>query len=202
MNPDEVIDVIKKSGLRGRGGAGFPTGKKWELTKANESDQKYVVCNADEGDPGAFMDRSILEGDPHSVLEAMAIAGFAIGANKGFIYVRAEYPIAVTRLQIAIDQARDYGILGKNIFGTGFNFDIEIRLGAGAFVCGEETALLESIEGKRRSTSCKATISCRGRFMGKANSYKQCRNICKYCSDNSKRCRMVFFNRNRKIKRN
>ena len=174
MKPDEVIDVIKKSGLRGRGGAGFPTGKKWELTKANESDQKYVVCNADEGDPGAFMDRSILEGDPHSVLEAMEIAGYTIGANKGFIYVRAEYPIAVTRLQIAIDQARDYGILGKNIFGTGFDFDIEIRLGAGAFVCGEETALLESIEGKRRSTSCKTSISCRGRFMGKTNSYKQC----------------------------
>ena len=169
MKPDEVIDVIKKSGLRGRGGAGFPTGKKWELTKANESDQKYVVCNADEGDPGAFMDRSILEGDPHSVLEAMEIAGYTIGANKGFIYVRAEYPIAVTRLQIAIDQARDYGILGKNIFGTGFHFDIEIRLGAGAFVCGEETALLESIEGKRRSTSCKTSISCRGRFMGKTN---------------------------------
>lgn len=174
MKPDEVIDVIKKSGLRGRGGAGFPTGKKWELTKANESDQKYVVCNADEGDPGAFMDRSILEGDPHSVLEAMEIAGYTIGANKGFIYVRAEYPIAVTRLQIAIDQARDYGILGKNIFGTGFDFDIEIRLGAGAFVCGEETALLESIEGKRRSTSCKTSISCREWTLGQTNPYKQC----------------------------
>ena len=146
---DEVINIIKESGLRGRGGAGFPTGKKWELTKASEGKQKYVVCNADEGDPGAFMDRSILEGDPHSVLEAMAIAGYAIGADRGFIYVRAEYPIAVHRLKIAIEQARNYGILGKNIFGTGFNFDIEIRLGAGAFVCGEETALLESIEGKR-----------------------------------------------------
>ena len=149
MTPDEVIEVIKASGLRGRGGAGFPTGKKWELTKVNEADQKYVVCNADEGDPGAFMDRSILEGDPHSVVEAMMIAGYAIGANKGFIYVRAEYPIAVHRFQKAIDQAKEYGILGKNIFGTDFEFDLEIRLGAGAFVCGEETALLESIEGKR-----------------------------------------------------
>ena len=149
MTQDEVIDVIKDSGLRGRGGAGFPTGKKWELTKASVGDQKYVVCNADEGDPGAFMDRSILEGDPHSVLEAMAIAGYAIGANKGYIYVRAEYPIAVQRLKIAIEQAREYGILGENIFDTDFSFDIEIRLGAGAFVCGEETALLESIEGKR-----------------------------------------------------
>ena len=149
MTPDDVIDVISKSGLRGRGGAGFPTGKKWEFTKASVADQKYVVCNADEGDPGAFMDRSILEGDPHSVLEAMMIAAYCIGANKGFIYVRAEYPIAVKRFQIAIDQAKEYGIVGKNIFGTGFDFDIEIRLGAGAFVCGEETALLESIEGKR-----------------------------------------------------
>ena len=149
MTRQEVIDIIKDSGLRGRGGAGFPTGQKWELTKKSEGNQKYVVCNADEGDPGAFMDRSILEGDPHSVLEAMAIAAYCIGANKGFIYVRAEYPIAVKRLEIAINQARDYGILGDNIFGTDFNFDIEIRLGAGAFVCGEETALLESIEGKR-----------------------------------------------------
>ncbi len=149
MTPEEVIETIKNSGLRGRGGAGFPTGKKWELTRASEGKQKYVVSNADEGDPGAFMDRSILEGDPHSVLEAMAIAAYAIGADKGYIYVRAEYPIAVQRLQIAIDQARDYGILGKNIFGKNFNFDIEIRLGAGAFVCGEETALLESIEGRR-----------------------------------------------------
>ena len=149
MDSDEVIDIITKSGLRGRGGAGFPTGKKWRSTADSKGDVKYVVCNADEGDPGAFMDRSILEGDPHAVLEAMEIAGFAIGAKKGFIYVRAEYPIAVQRLKIAIEQARNYGILGKNIFGTNFSFDIEIRLGAGAFVCGEETALLESIEGKR-----------------------------------------------------
>ncbi|MBQ5488017.1 MAG: NADH-quinone oxidoreductase subunit NuoF, partial [Clostridia bacterium] len=149
MTPAEVIDVMKKSGLRGRGGAGFPTGMKWQFAAANEADQKYVVCNADEGDPGAFMDRSVLEGDPHAVLEAMAIAGYAIGASKGYIYVRAEYPIAVERLKIAIGQAREYGLLGEDIFGTGFNFDIDIRLGAGAFVCGEETALLTSIEGNR-----------------------------------------------------
>ena len=149
MKPDEVIDVISKSGLRGRGGAGFPTGKKWSFAKNEKTDQKYVICNADEGDPGAFMDRSILEGDPNCVLEAMAIAGYAIGANQGYIYVRAEYPIAVDRLKIAINQAREYGLLGKNIFNSGFDFDIDIRLGAGAFVCGEETALLESIEGKR-----------------------------------------------------
>ena len=149
MSQDEVIEIVDKSGLRGRGGAGFPTGKKWKATKEAKGDTKYVVCNADEGDPGAFMDRSILEGDPHAVLEAMEIAGYAIGAEKGYIYVRAEYPIAVERLKIAINQAREYGILGKNIFGTNFNFDIEIRLGAGAFVCGEETALLESIEGRR-----------------------------------------------------
>ena len=149
MSKEEVIDVVTKSGLRGRGGAGFLTGKKWSFTAQAENEQKYVVCNADEGDPGAFMDRSILEGDPHCVLEAMTIAGFAIGANQGYIYVRAEYPIAVQRLKIAIQQAREYGLLGDNIFGTGFKFDIDIRLGAGAFVCGEETALLESIEGKR-----------------------------------------------------
>lgn len=149
MTPEEVIETIDKSGLRGRGGAGFPTGKKWKLTKKASGKQKYVVCNADEGDPGAFMDRSILEGDPHSVLEAMIIAGYAIGANQGYIYIRAEYPIAVERLKVAIKQAREYGFLGKNIFKTDFDFDIDIRLGAGAFVCGEETALLESIEGKR-----------------------------------------------------
>ena len=148
MSQDDVINEVTESGLRGRGGAGFPTGKKWYFTKIAEGDQKYVVCNADEGDPGAFMDRSILEGDPHSVIEAMMIAGYAVGANKGYIYVRAEYPIAVHRFQTAINQAKEYGILGKNIFGTDFSFDLEIRLGAGAFVCGEETALLESIEGK------------------------------------------------------
>lgn len=149
MTPNEIIDEIKKSGLRGRGGAGFSTGMKWEFAKNSVGDIKYVLCNADEGDPGAFMDRSILEGDPHAVLEAMMIAGYAIGANQGYIYVRAEYPIAVKRLQIAINQAREYGILGKRIWGTNFNFDIDIRLGAGAFVCGEETALMRSIEGLR-----------------------------------------------------
>lgn len=148
-SPQEVIDIIKASGLRGRGGAGFPTGLKWQFGLNAKGSKKYVVCNADEGDPGAFMDRSVLEGDPHSVLEAMAIAGYAIGADQGYVYVRAEYPIAVKRLQIAIDQAREYGLLGKNIFNSGFDFDVEIRLGAGAFVCGEETALLESIEGHR-----------------------------------------------------
>ena len=149
MTPDEVIQTILDSGLRGRGGAGFPTGLKWKFAAANDADQKYVCCNADEGDPGAFMDRSVLEGDPHAVLEAMAIAGYAIGASKGYIYVRAEYPIAVKRLRIAIDQAHEYGLLGKDIFGTGFDFDIQLRLGAGAFVCGEETSLMTSIEGKR-----------------------------------------------------
>ena len=149
MTPDEVIQTILDSGLRGRGGAGFPTGLKWKFAAANDADQKYVCCNADEGDPGAFMDRSVLEGDPHCLIEAMAIAGYAIGASQGRVYVRAEYPIAVKRLQIAIDQAREYGLLGEDIFGTGFNFDMELRLGAGAFVCGEETALMTSIEGKR-----------------------------------------------------
>ena len=149
MKPQDVIDEITKSGLRGRGGGGFPTGRKWALTAPNQADQKYVVCNADEGDPGAFMDRSVLEGDPHCLIEAMTIAGYAIGATEGYVYVRAEYPIAVARLQLAIEQAREYGLLGKNIFGSGFDFDLFIRLGAGAFVCGEETALMTSIEGKR-----------------------------------------------------
>lgn len=149
MTPQEVIDVMKKSGLRGRGGAGFPTGVKWQFEKDAPGTEKYVICNADEGDPGAFMDRSILEGDPNAVIEGMAIMAYAVGAQKGYIYVRAEYPIAVHRLKIAIKQAEDLNLLGKNIFGSGFNFDIEIRLGAGAFVCGEETALIASIEGKR-----------------------------------------------------
>lgn len=151
MTPEQVIDTILASGLRGRGGAGFPTGKKWQLARnlVQDGGQKYVCCNADEGDPGAFMDRSVLEGDPHALIEAMAIAGYAIGASQGYVYVRAEYPIAVSRLQIAIEQAREYGLLGKDIFGTGFDFDIGIRLGAGAFVCGEETALMTSIEGNR-----------------------------------------------------
>lgn len=151
MTPEQVIQAVTDSGLRGRGGGGFPTGRKWDLARrlVPDADQKYVACNADEGDPGAFMDRSVLEGDPHVLIEAMAIAGYAIGADQGYIYVRAEYPIAVKRLQIAIDQAREYGLLGKNIFDSGFNFDLDIRLGAGAFVCGEETALMTSIEGNR-----------------------------------------------------
>ncbi|MCL2695766.1 MAG: NAD(P)H-dependent oxidoreductase subunit E, partial [Clostridiales bacterium] len=149
MTPEQVIDVIKASGLRGRGGGGFPTGLKWEFAAKNKTDEKFMICNADEGDPGAFMDRSILEGDPHAVLEAMAIAGYAIGASQGYIYCRAEYPIAVKRLNIAIGQAREYGLLGQDIFGTGFAFDVDVRLGAGAFVCGEETALIASIEGAR-----------------------------------------------------
>ncbi|MTI49809.1 MAG: NADH-quinone oxidoreductase subunit NuoF [Firmicutes bacterium] len=149
MSPEEVIKVVTESGLRGRGGAGFPTGLKWNFAAKATGNEKYVLCNADEGDPGAFMDRSILEGDPHSVIEAMSLAGYAIGSNQGYVYVRAEYPIAVQRLQIAINQAREKGLLGKNILGTGFDFDMEIRLGAGAFVCGEETALIASIEGER-----------------------------------------------------
>ncbi len=155
MKPQQVIDEMKKSGLRGRGGGGFPTGNKWQFAANQVNDEKYVICNADEGDPGAFMDRSVLEGDPHSVLEAMAIAGYAIGAGHGYIYIRAEYPIAVERLKIAIAQAEEYGMLGENIFNTGFKFDIEIRLGAGAFVCGEETALIASIEGRRGMPSTK-----------------------------------------------
>lgn len=149
MKPEDVIQTLLDSGLRGRGGAGFPTGMKWKFARAYDNDQKYVCCNADEGDPGAFMDRSVLEGDPHAILEAMTIAGYTIGASQGYIYVRAEYPIAVQRLQIAIDQAHEYGLLGDNILGTGFKFDIGLRLGAGAFVCGEETALMTSIEGNR-----------------------------------------------------
>ncbi len=149
MSPEQVIDVVKDSGLRGRGGGGFPTGLKWSFTAKNAADQKYVVCNADEGDPGAFMDRSILEGDPHCVIESMAICGYATGATEGYVYVRAEYPIAVGRLQKAIDDAREYGLLGKDIFGSGFDFDLHIRLGAGAFVCGVGTALMTSIEGNR-----------------------------------------------------
>jgi len=149
MTPEQVIEVVKDSGLRGRGGGGFPTGLKWSFTAKNQADQKYVVCNADEGDPGAFMDRSVLEGDPHCIIEAMAICGYATGATEGYVYVRAEYPIAVRRLEIAIEQAKSYGLLGKNIFDSGFDFDLHIRLGAGAFVCGEETALMTSIEGNR-----------------------------------------------------
>ncbi len=166
-NPVQVIEEIKQSGLRGRGGGGFPTGLKWELTYKSKSEKKYVVCNADEGDPGAFMDRSILEGDPHSVIEAMAICGFCIGADEGVIYIRAEYPLAIKRLKIAINQARDYGLLGKNILNTGFNFDISIRYGAGAFVCGEETALIHSMEGLRGEPTIKPPFPSEAGFRGK-----------------------------------
>ncbi len=167
MTPQSVIDEIKESGLRGRGGGGFPTGLKWEFASKNDADQKYVVCNADEGDPGAFMDRSILEGDPHSVLEAMAICGYTMGADKGVIYIRAEYPLAIDRLKVAIAQARDYGLLGKDILGSGFNFDVEMRYGAGAFVCGEETALIHSMEGLRGEPTVKPPFPAESGYNGK-----------------------------------
>lgn len=167
LTPEATIEIIKKSGLRGRGGGGFPTGLKWEITRAVKADQKYVVCNADEGDPGAFMDRSVLEGDPHTVLEAMAINGYCTGADKGVIYIRAEYPLAVERLKIAMKQAREYGLLGQDILGTGFNFDIEIRYGAGAFVCGEETALIHSMEGLRGEPTVKPPFPSESGFLGK-----------------------------------
>jgi NADP-reducing hydrogenase subunit HndC len=166
-SPEETINEIKESGLRGRGGGGFPTGLKWEITRKSEADQKYVVCNADEGDPGAFMDRSILEGDPHSVIEAMAICGYCIGADKGLVYIRAEYPLAIERLRTALNQAREYGLLGNDIMGTGFNFEIDIRLGAGAFVCGEETALIHSMEGLRGEPTFKPPFPSVSGYLGK-----------------------------------
>lgn len=167
MTPEQAIKIIKDSGLRGRGGGGFPTGLKWEITSKSVSDQKYVVCNADEGDPGAFMDRSILEGDPHSVIEAMAICGYCIGADKGLVYIRAEYPLAIKRLRVAIDQAREYGLLGNDILSSGFNFDIELRYGAGAFVCGEETALIHSMEGLRGEPTFKPPFPSVSGYLGK-----------------------------------
>lgn len=167
MTPEQVVKTVKDSGQRGRGGAGFPTGLKWEIASRNKADQKYVVCNADEGDPGAFMDRSVLEGDPHSVLEAMAICGYAIGASKGLVYIRAEYPLAIHRLKVAIDQAHEYGLLGDNIMGTGFNFDITLRYGAGAFVCGEETALIHSMEGLRGEPTIKPPFPAEAGYLGK-----------------------------------
>jgi NADP-reducing hydrogenase subunit HndC len=167
LTPEETIKEVKDSGLRGRGGGGFPTGLKWEITRNVESDEKYVVCNADEGDPGAFMDRSILEGDPHSVIEAMAICGYCIGADKGLVYIRAEYPLAIERLKIALNQAREYGLLGEDILGTGFNFEIDIRLGAGAFVCGEETALIHSMEGLRGEPTFKPPFPSVSGYLGK-----------------------------------
>lgn len=167
MTPQQTIDIIKKSGLRGRGGGGFPTGVKWEITSKNQADQKYVVCNADEGDPGAFMDRSVLEGDPHSIVEAMTICGYCIGATKGLVYIRAEYPLAIQRLKVAIKQAREYGLLGENILGTGFSFDITLRYGAGAFVCGEETALIHSMEGKRGEPTVKPPFPAESGYLHK-----------------------------------
>jgi NADH:ubiquinone oxidoreductase subunit F (NADH-binding)/(2Fe-2S) ferredoxin/Pyruvate/2-oxoacid:ferredoxin oxidoreductase delta subunit len=167
MTPEETIDVIKKSGLRGRGGAGFPTGLKWEIASKSSGSEKYVVCNADEGDPGAFMDRSVLEGDPHSVIEAMIICGYSIGASNGLVYIRAEYPLAIKRLQIAINQARECGLLGINILGSSFNFDIELRYGAGAFVCGEETALIHSMEGKRGEPTLKPPFPAESGYLNK-----------------------------------
>lgn len=167
MSPAEAIDILKKSGLRGRGGGGFPTGIKWEIASKNNADQKYVVCNADEGDPGAFMDRSILEGDPHSVIEAMAICGYCIGATKGLVYIRAEYPLAIKRLETALKQAREYGLLGEDIMGTGLNFDIELKFGAGAFVCGEETALIHSMEGQRGEPTVKPPFPAEKGYLGK-----------------------------------
>ena len=167
MTPQQVIDVVKASGLRGRGGAGFPTGLKWSFAAANQADQKYVCCNADEGDPGAFMDRSIMEGDPHSIVEAMCICGYSIGSSKGLVYIRAEYPLAINRLKKAIEQAREYGLLGDHILGTDFSFDIEIRYGAGAFVCGEETALIHSMEGKRGEPTLKPPFPAESGYLGK-----------------------------------
>jgi NADH:ubiquinone oxidoreductase subunit F (NADH-binding)/(2Fe-2S) ferredoxin len=167
MTPEEVIEVIKKSGLRGRGGGGFPTGLKWEFTQKNQADEKFVICNADEGDPGAFMDRSIMEGDSHSVIEAMAIAAYAVGAQKGYIYIRAEYPLAIQRLELSLKQARERGLLGENIFGIGFNFDIDVKYGAGAFICGEETALIHSIEGERGEPTTKPPFPAQSGVWGK-----------------------------------
>lgn len=199
MTPQQVIDEIKASGLRGRGGGGFSTGQKWAFAAANQADQKYVCCNADEGDPGAFMDRSVLEGDPHTVLEAMAIAGYAIGATKGYIYVRAEYPIAVKRLQIAIDQAHEYGLLGKNIFETGFDFDIQLRLGAGAFVCGEETALLTSIEGNRGEPRPRPPVPGGQGLIWQADHPEQRGNLREHLPDYPKGRGLVQFCRHGKI---
>lgn len=179
--PDEVISIVKASGLRGRGGGGFLTGLKWELTRKPVADQKYVICNADEGDPGAFMDRSILEGDPHSVLEAMAIAGYAIGASEGIIYIRAEYPLAIKRLEVAIAQAKEYGLLGKQIFSTNFSFDIKIKLGAGAFVCGEETALIHSVEGKRGEPTKKPPYPSIEGYNGKPTSVNNVETFANVC---------------------
>ena len=201
MSPAQVVEQIKLSGLRGRGGGGFPTGLKWEIASRNKADQKYVVCNADEGDPGAFMDRSVLEGDPHSVLEAMAICGYAIGATKGLIYIRAEYPLAIQRLKTAIKQARDYGLLGEQILGTSFMFDIEMRYGAGAFVCGEETALIHSMEGERGEPTNKPPFPAESGFLGKPTNVNNVETLASVPVIINKGCRMVRRYRDREIKR-
>ena len=202
MTPEAVIDEIKRSGLRGRGGGGFPTGLKWEFARKYQADQKYVVCNADEGDPGAFMDRSIMEGDPHSVIEAMAICGYSIGASKGLVYIRAEYPLAIERLRIAIEQAEKYGLLGENILGTDFSFHIEIRYGAGAFVCGEETALIHSMEGHRGEPTTKPPFPAESGYLNKPTNVNNVVNTGQYSCHSQQRGRLVRFYRNRTFERN
>ena len=177
-SPQQVIDIVIEAGLRGRGGGGFPTGLKWKLCRESDGDEKYLICNADEGDPGAFMDRSLLEGTPHAILEGMLIAAYAIGASHGFIYVRAEYPLAVEHVNIALEQARAAGLLGKKIAGSDFNFDIQVRMGAGAFVCGEETALIASLEGKRGMPNARPPFPAQKRLYGQTDKYQQCRDVC------------------------
>ena len=201
MTPDAVVEEVKNSGLRGRGGAGFLTGLKWGFTRKAPGDKKYVLCNADEGDPGAFMDRSVLEGDPHSVIEAMAIAAYAVGSDEGYIYVRAEYPLAVERLENALKQAREYGLLGKDIMGTGFDFDLEVRMGSGAFVCGEETALMRSIEGKRGEPRPRPAVPGHQGTLGKAESSQQRRDLCQCAGHHFEGSRMVRLHRHRKEQR-
>ena len=202
MTPEETIEMIKKSGLRGRGGAGFPTGLKWEITRQSPGTEKYVVCNADEGDPGAFMDRSILEGDPHTVIEAMAINGFCTGASNGLVYIRAEYPLAIERLKTAISQAREYGLLGKNIFGSTFSFDITLRYGAGAFVCGEETALIHSMEGDRGEPTMKPPFPSVKGYLGKPTNVNNVETFASIPVIINKGADWLQQYRNRKIKRN
>jgi len=191
MTPEETIQIVLDSGLRGRGGAGFPTGLKWRFIRAAEGEQKFMICNADEGDPGAFANRRVLEGDPHSVVEGMIIGAYAAGSHQGYIYCRAEYPIAVRTMKIAIEQARSLGLLGENILGTGFSFDLEVRMGAGAFVCGEETALMASIEGKRGRTPSPPAIPRPKGAMAAAFQYQQCRNLRECPPDHSQRCGLV-----------
>ena len=197
MTPDEVVSEVLRSGLRGRGGAGFPTGLKWKFARQTESDVKYILCNADEGDPGAFMDRSVLEGDPHSLIEGMAIGAYAIGAKEGFVYLRAEYPLAVERLQYAIDQARELGLLGKNIMGTEFEFDLEIRMGSGAFVCGEETALMSVYRGRPRRAAAPSPVPGRQRSVGQAERAQQRGDVRQHRPHHPQRRRVVRKHRHR-----